>query len=106
MIFYIQYEYSEINNEYSAIAANTRVDRFIVIKNLFIFILLNKIKKLYAGEYFVAGELARRGFTAAVPMSNTKDFDILAINRESYKQFAIQVKTTRYKKSMVSWSKK
>ena len=77
---------------------------FIVV--IFIFILLNKIKKLYAGEYFVAGELARRGFTAAVPMSNTKDFDILAINRESYKQFAIQVKTTRYKKSMVSWSKK
>ena len=28
-----------------------------------------------AGEYFVAGELERRGFTCAVPMSNTKDFD-------------------------------
>lgn len=51
-----------------------------------------------AGEYFVAGELEGRGFTAAVPMSNTKDFDILAINRLSYQQYAIQVKTTGYKK--------
>ncbi len=51
-----------------------------------------------AGEYFVAGELERRGFTVAVPMSNTKDFDILAINRESFQQYAIQVKTTSYKK--------
>jgi hypothetical protein len=51
-----------------------------------------------AGEYFVAGELERRGFTVAVPMSNTKDFDILAINRESLQQYAIQVKTTGHKK--------
>lgn len=51
-----------------------------------------------AGEYFVAGELERRGFTVAVPMSNTKDFDILAINRETLNQYAIQVKTTSYKK--------
>ena len=29
-----------------------------------------------SGEYFVAGELERRGFTVAVPMSNVKDFDI------------------------------
>ena len=32
-----------------------------------------------SGEYFVAGELERRGYTVAVPMSNVKDFDILAI---------------------------
>ena len=50
-----------------------------------------------SGEYFVAGELERRGFTVAVPMSNVKDFDILAINRNTYEQFAIQVKTTGYK---------
>ena len=49
-----------------------------------------------AGEYFVAGELERRGFTVAVPMSNVRDFDILAINRNIYKQFAVQVKTTGY----------
>lgn len=33
-------------------------------------------------------------------MSNTKDFDILAINRETYKQFAIQVKTTGFKQKV------
>lgn len=48
-----------------------------------------------AGEYFVAGELERRGFTVAVPMSNVKDFDILAISRiNPEKQYAVQVKTT------------
>ena len=50
-----------------------------------------------SGEYFVAAELERRGFTAAVPMSNTKDFDILAINRETNRQVALQVKTSRGK---------
>lgn len=54
-----------------------------------------------AGEYFVAGELERHGFTVAVPMSNVKDFDILAISRTSYKQYAIQVKTTQTKNN--SW---
>lgn len=59
-----------------------------------------------AGEYFVAGELERHGFTVAVPMSNVKDFDILAINRTTYKQFAIQVKTTGYKQKKWTLSKK
>lgn len=59
--------------------------------------MVNNISIGNAGEYFVAGELERRGFTVAIPMSNVKDFDILAINRETYKQFAIQVKTTKYK---------
>ena len=36
-----------------------------------------------SGEYFVAGELERRGYTVAVPMSNVKDFDLLAIERDS-----------------------
>ena len=62
----------------------------------------NNISIGNAGEYFVAGELERHGYTVAVPMSNTKDFDILAINRETYKQFAIQVKTTSYKQK--SWT--
>lgn len=55
---------------------------------------MNLISTGNSGEYFVAGELERRGFTCAVPMSNTKDFDILAINRNSNNQYAIQVKTT------------
>ena len=59
-----------------------------------------------AGEYFVAGELERRGLTVAVPMSNVKDFDILAINRTNYKQFAVQVKTTGAKTKRWMMSKK
>ena len=59
-----------------------------------------------AGEYFVAGELERHGFTVAVPMSNVKDFDILAINRSTFKQFAIQVKTTGYRQKKWTLSKK
>lgn len=59
-----------------------------------------------SGEYFVAGELERRGFTVAVPMSNVKDFDILAINRTNYEQFAIQVKTTGYKQKKWTLSAK
>ena len=59
-----------------------------------------------AGEYFVAGELERHGFTVAVPMSNVKDFDILAINRTTYEQFAIQVKTTGYKQKKWTLSRK
>ena len=59
-----------------------------------------------AGEYFVAGELERHGFTVAVPMSNVKDFDILAINRTTFEQFAILVKTTGYKQKKWTLSKK
>ena len=52
------------------------------------------------GEYFVAAELERRGFTVAVPMSNTPNFDILAVNRsDSNKQYLIQVKTQSSKKA-------
>lgn len=50
-----------------------------------------------SGEYFVAAELERRGFIVAVPMSHVENFDILAIHRKTYRQYAIQVKTTRYK---------
>ncbi len=49
-----------------------------------------------AGEYFVAAELERRGYTVALPMAHTPNFDILAIHRESGQQVAIQVKTTSY----------
>ena len=66
----------------------------------------NNISIGNAGEYFVAGELERHGFTVAVPMSNTKDFDILAINRETYKQYALQVKTTRYRQKRWTLGKK
>lgn len=57
----------------------------------------NNISIGNAGEFFVAAELERRGLTASVLMRNTKDFDILAINRETNNQYAIQVKTTTKK---------
>lgn len=57
-----------------------------------------------SGEYFVAGELERRGFTVAVPMSNTPAFDILVIRRDNNHQYALQVKTTSTRK--LSWSLK
>lgn len=66
----------------------------------------NKISTGNAGEYFVAGELERHGFTVAVPMSNVKDFDILAIDLETYEQFAIQVKTTSLKHKKWALTKK
>jgi len=66
----------------------------------------NNISLGNAGEYFVAGILEMKGFTCAVPMSGTEDFDILAINRETRKHFAIQVKTTRGKKNEWTLSEK
>lgn len=59
-----------------------------------------------SGEYFVAGELERRGFTVALPMANVKDFDLLAINRDTHEQFAIQVKTTIHNKKSWPMNKK
>ena len=54
---------------------------------------VNNISVGNSGEYFVAAELERHGFSVAVPMSNVELFDILAIDRNTHKQFAVQVKT-------------
>ena len=70
---------------------------------------MNKIESVSignCGEYFVAAELERNGFTAAVPMSNTKSFDILAIHRTSNKQIALQVKTNHTDKKTWTLSQK
>ena len=66
----------------------------------------NNISVGNAGEYFVAGELERRGFTVAVPMSNVEMFDLLILDRDSKKQFAIQVKTNKSNKKEWIMSKK
>lgn len=60
----------------------------------------NNISIGNAGEYFVAGELERHGYTVAVPMSNVKDFDILAVDRQTNNAFLIQVKTTAYRQKI------
>ncbi len=60
----------------------------------------NTISTGNCGEYFVAAELERRGYTVAIPMSNVEDFDILAINRKTHKQIAVQIKTNKTEKKV------
>ena len=52
-----------------------------------------------AGEYFVAAELSRRGVVAALTMSGTDAFDILAVNKAG-DSYSIQVKTTQNEKKL------
>lgn len=66
---------------------------------------MNSINVGNAGEYFVAGELERRGFTVGVPMSNVKDYDLLCISNDGI-QYALQVKTTSYGSNKWMLSKK
>lgn len=54
---------------------------------------LSKILSGIAGEYFVAAELSRRGFIAAVTLRNTRGADILVSRTDSEKSATIQVKT-------------
>ena len=53
-----------------------------------------------AGEYFVAAELYRRGFSVGMTIGNAKSIDILANKNEI--SVAIQVKAIRNKKS-IGW---
>jgi hypothetical protein len=53
-----------------------------------------------AGEYFVAAELYRRGFSVGMTIGNAKAIDILAIKEN--KSVSVQVKAIRNKKS-VGW---
>ena len=46
-----------------------------------------------AGEYFVAGELSRRGFMASITLRNNDSIDIHASRLSDKKLIAIQVKT-------------
>jgi hypothetical protein len=52
-----------------------------------------KILAGIAGEYFVAGELSRRGYIASITLRNTANIDLLASNGE--KAVNVQVKTKR-----------
>lgn len=53
-----------------------------------------------SGEYFVAAELLRRGFSVGITMGNAKAIDILA--EKDNKQFIIQVKAI-YKRKNIGW---
>ena len=48
-----------------------------------------------AGEYFVAGELSRRGFIASITLRNTRGVDILAAGDDATRSVGIQVKTNQ-----------
>jgi hypothetical protein len=46
-----------------------------------------------ASQFFIAGELCRRGYSAVVTLGNTPNVDILCSNREGTRFAHIQVKT-------------
>jgi hypothetical protein len=48
-----------------------------------------------AGEYFVAGELSRRGYIATISLRNTRGIDILATNTAASRTVTIQCKTSQ-----------
>jgi hypothetical protein len=48
-----------------------------------------------AGEYFVAGELSRRGYIASISLRNTRGIDILATNAAASRSVTIQCKTSQ-----------
>lgn len=48
-----------------------------------------------AGEYFVAAELARMGYLAALTMHNAQGVDIIASSTDGEHSVSIQVKTNR-----------
>lgn len=51
-----------------------------------------------ASQFFVAGELCRRGYSAVVTIGNTPNIDVLCSNVEGTKFVHIQVKTYDLKK--------
>jgi len=54
-----------------------------------------KITRGNASQFFVAGELCRRGYAAVVTMGNTPNTDVLCSNTEGTRFVHIQVKTYR-----------
>lgn len=54
-----------------------------------------------AGEYYVAAELSRRGYLAAITLRNSEGVDILASNQSGDKLISIQAKTTQNKRKWI-----
>ena len=55
----------------------------------------DKTHRANASQFFIAGELCRRGLVAVVTMGNCPNTDILCSNKEGTKFVHIQVKTFR-----------
>jgi len=62
---------------------------------------IDKVLTGIAGEYFVAAELSRRGYIAALTQRNTAGVDLLASSADGSRSVSIQVKTTTGKRA--SW---
>lgn len=56
---------------------------------------ISSIQAGVSGEYFVAAELARRGFIASVTLKNTRGIDILVANESATRTLGVQVKTNQ-----------
>jgi len=54
---------------------------------------VDKSSRVNASQFFVAGELCRRGYSAVVTLGNTPNTDILCSNNDGTKFVHIQVKT-------------
>lgn len=54
-----------------------------------------------AGEYYVAAELSRRGYLAAITLRNSEGVDILVSNPEGDKLISIQAKSTQNKRKWI-----
>ena len=67
----------------------------VILENMEVSEKLTTVLSGIAGEYFVAGELSRRGYIASVTLRNTKGIDILAANSDATKSVGIQVKTNQ-----------
>tara|TARA_B100000586_G_scaffold157169_1_gene114386 strand:+ start:359 stop:907 length:549 start_codon:yes stop_codon:yes gene_type:complete len=52
-----------------------------------------------SGEHLVLSHLLKRGFIAGLAPENTKDYDIIVLNKDGTTSFPIQVKTTLDNKS-------
>lgn len=64
---------------------------------------ISNIQAGISGEYFVAAELSRRGFTCSVTLKNTKGIDILVSNIDCSKMVGVQVKTKQNFGKRQSW---
>jgi hypothetical protein len=56
-------------------------------------VIADKMFRGHAGQFFVAGELCRRGYMAVVTLGNTPNVDVLCSNRSGTRFVHIQVKT-------------
>jgi hypothetical protein len=54
---------------------------------------VDSISRGNASQFFIAGELCRRGYSAVVTLGNTPNVDILCSNKEGTRFAHIQVKT-------------